>query len=116
MISKAKIKYIKSLQHKKIRNSEGVFVAEGHKVVGDLLTNYRAKIIVATSEWIKANDSINSDEIIEVTEDELSRVSFLQPKIYIVKITASAIAGIHVFLNILRILRFIKLNAAFTHP
>lgn len=78
MISKAKIKYIKSLQHKKIRNSEGVFVAEGHKVVGDLLTNYRAKIIVATSEWIKANDIINSDEIIEVTEDELSRVSFLQ--------------------------------------
>lgn len=78
MISKAKIKYIKSLQHKKIRNSEGVFVAEGHKVVGDLLTSYRAKIIVATSEWIKANDIINSDEIIEVTEDELSRVSFLQ--------------------------------------
>lgn len=78
MISKAKIKYIKSLQHKKMRNGEGVFVAEGHKVVGDLLANYHAKIIVATSEWIKNNNGVDADEIIEVTEDELSRVSFLQ--------------------------------------
>ena len=37
MISKNKIKYIHSLELKKNRNKEGVFVAEGHKVVEDLL-------------------------------------------------------------------------------
>ena len=37
MISKAKLKYIRSLEQKKYRRQEGVFVAEGPKVVGDLL-------------------------------------------------------------------------------
>ncbi len=37
MISKAKLKYIHSLEQKKYRRQEGVFVAEGPKVVGDLL-------------------------------------------------------------------------------
>ena len=36
MISKAKIKFIKSLQLKKNRLRERLFIAEGHKVVGDL--------------------------------------------------------------------------------
>ncbi len=39
MISKNKIKYIHSLELKKNRNKEGVFVAEGHKVVEDLPWN-----------------------------------------------------------------------------
>ena len=37
MISKNKIKYIRSLELKKNRNKEGKFVAEGFKVVDDLL-------------------------------------------------------------------------------
>lgn len=36
MISKAKIKYIKSLEQKKYRSAEGLFVAEGPKVIGEL--------------------------------------------------------------------------------
>lgn len=36
MISKAEIKFIKSLEYKKFRDAEGVFVAEGPKVVGEL--------------------------------------------------------------------------------
>ncbi len=36
MISKAEIKLIRSLEKKKYRQSEGLFVAEGPKVVGDL--------------------------------------------------------------------------------
>jgi len=35
MISKNKIKYIRSLELKKNRNKEGKFVAEGFKVVDD---------------------------------------------------------------------------------
>ena len=37
MLSKNKIKYIRSLELKKKRKEEQVFVAEGHKLVGDLL-------------------------------------------------------------------------------
>ena len=40
MISKNLIKYIRSLELKKNRQKEGVFVAEGPKVVGDLSEIY----------------------------------------------------------------------------
>jgi RNA methyltransferase, TrmH family len=36
MISKQKVKYIQSLQHKKFRDADKVFVAEGPKVVAEL--------------------------------------------------------------------------------
>ena len=37
MISKGQIKLITSLQQKKYRNKEGLFIAEGVKVIGELL-------------------------------------------------------------------------------
>lgn len=40
MLSKGKIKLIKSLELKKFRDREGLFVAEGPKVVGDLRTAF----------------------------------------------------------------------------
>lgn len=52
MISKAKIKYIRSLELKKNRTAEGVFVAEGPKVVGDLLATMKPRLIAATDEWL----------------------------------------------------------------
>jgi TrmH family RNA methyltransferase len=77
MISKNKIKYIRSLEHKKIRMKEDVFIAEGPKVVGDLLAISRANQIFATHEWIERNENVNA-EITEITDDELSKLSFLQ--------------------------------------
>lgn len=78
MISKNKIKYIHSLELKKNRNKEGVFVAEGHKVVEDLLELQPAEILVATEEWLKGKHFGASTEVIEVTDEELKKVSFLQ--------------------------------------
>ena len=79
MISKAKIKYIRSLELKKNRLADNVFVAEGPKVVGDLLRVMRARLIVATQEWMSCNESeCHGAEIIEVSADELRKVSFLQ--------------------------------------
>jgi TrmH family RNA methyltransferase len=37
MISKSEIKYIQSLFQKKTRDTEGVFIAEGAKLVNELL-------------------------------------------------------------------------------
>ena len=78
MISKNTIKYIRSLELKKNRNKEGKFVAEGFKVVDDLLALQPADLIVATAEWLKGKHLAAQTEVIEVTEEELKKVSFLQ--------------------------------------
>ena len=46
MLSKNKIKYIRSLELKKNRKEEQVFVAEGHKLVGDLLGYFPCKLLI----------------------------------------------------------------------
>ena len=75
MLSKNKIKYIRSLELKKKRKEEQVFVAEGHKLVGDLLGYFPCKLLIATSNWLKINHPVTANEIIEVTQEELSRAS-----------------------------------------
>lgn len=76
MLSKAKIKYIRSLEQKKNRQQERVFVAEGPKVVGDLLKVASARLIVHTAAWKDCGSTCT--ERIEVTEEELRKISFLQ--------------------------------------
>ena len=77
MLSKAKIKYIRSLEQKKNRKSEQLFVAEGPKLVGDLMGAYHCRLLAALPEWLRANPH-TADEVIEATADELSRASFLK--------------------------------------
>ncbi len=76
MISKNRIKLIKGLENKKTRREDNSFVAEGPKSVGDLLMTMKPKIIIATAEWLKSNHP-SAGEIIEVSEEELRKVSFL---------------------------------------
>ncbi len=53
MLSKATIKDIQSLQHKKFRNESNLFTAEGPKVVDELLTvgNFDCEQVFATAKW-----------------------------------------------------------------
>lgn len=76
-ISKNQIKYIRQLEQKKYRRREGLFVAEGTKVVGDLLAYYQPHTIFATAEWLARNKR-DWKMIQEVTDEELQRLSFLQ--------------------------------------
>ena len=70
MLSKNQIKLIKSLESKKFRKREGLFVAEGPKVVGDLLrAGYQPHAIFSTEPRPDAE---------LITDDELHRISFLQ--------------------------------------
>ena len=78
MISKNKIKYIRSLELKKNRSKESKFVAEGHKVVDDLLALQPASLVVATADYLRGKHFAPETEVIEVTEEELRKVSFLQ--------------------------------------
>ena len=80
-ISKNQIKFIRQLEQKKFRRREGLFVAEGTKVVGDLLAHYQPHSVFATDDWLKDHASENchlSSVITEVTDEELRRLSFLQ--------------------------------------
>ncbi|MDE3237241.1 MAG: RNA methyltransferase [Bacteroidota bacterium] len=78
MLSKNELKYIQSLCHKKQREEEGLFVAEGPKIVGELLqSDYRIKKVYATKKWIEKNKNI-ATSFEEITDDELSKISSLQ--------------------------------------
>ena len=77
MISKNEIKYIQSLSHKKTRDEEEVFIAEGIKLVNELLnSNIVIKKIYALQEWVKIHPHLNNVTI--VTEDQLKKISSQQ--------------------------------------
>lgn len=81
MLSKNQIKLIKSLESKKFRKREGLFVAEGPKVVGDLLrAGYQPHSIYATPQCSLSNIPCSTSNIqfSTITDDELHRISFLQ--------------------------------------
>ena len=76
-LSKNKIKYFNSLNLKKNRDNEQVFIAEGVKLVGDLLPYFKVKYVVATAEWLSMNKPI-ADEIIEIESlDEMKKITLL---------------------------------------
>lgn len=77
-ISKNRIKYIRSLELKKRRKEENVFIAEGPKLVGDLLGIFPCQLLIATSDWLGKVSDVPANEIIEVTEEELSKASLLK--------------------------------------
>mgnify|MGYP002740496930 CR=1 FL=1 len=74
MLSKNKIKFIRSLELKKNRQQERLFVAEGPKVVADLLTRVKAHTIFSTPSRIKEFSSEQADNIIEITDSELAKI------------------------------------------
>jgi RNA methyltransferase, TrmH family len=80
MLSKSKLKYIQSLGHKKFRDETGLFVAEGPKIILELLAGMPGHIITiyALDKWINENLKLsNAFEIVAITEKELERMSQL---------------------------------------
>ena len=75
MLSKNKIKFIHSLELKKNRKEEHAFVAEGHKLVEDLLGHFPCRLLLATPAWLESHRHAEADEVLEVTRDELTRAS-----------------------------------------
>jgi RNA methyltransferase, TrmH family len=80
MLVKSKIKYIQTLGQKKFREQEGLFIAEGPKIVKELLLTPAAKVkqVFALKEWIQENHDIAGNvETIEITGIELEKISQL---------------------------------------
>lgn len=79
-LSKNKIKYFKSLKEKKFRNQYNCFVAEGEKIVFDLMGTCKCQLIAALPDIISLHDELTAEEIIVASEGELKRAtSFKSP-------------------------------------
>ena len=77
MISKNQIKFIRQLELKKFRKRENLFVAEGPKVVGDLLKHYCPEAVFATPDYLP-HVSKGAYGVTGITEEDLQRISLLQ--------------------------------------
>jgi TrmH family RNA methyltransferase len=83
MLSKTHTKYIQSLQHKKFRDESGLFIAEGPKVVMDLLNSRKfiCKEIFTLETWAKEQakwlSAFPGISIAEVKDFELAKISSL---------------------------------------
>jgi len=81
MLSKNRIKDIRALGLKKNRDTQNLFVAEGPKVVSELLGVFPCTYLGATRDWLSAQSGAclrNIPVIDEITDDELRKASFLQ--------------------------------------
>ncbi len=75
MLTKNTIKYIKSLQQKKIRDELGLFVAEGIRLVDELInSDFEILEIYHTAEYTKKTTAIKP---IQISADEMERISGL---------------------------------------
>lgn len=78
MLSKNKLKFIRSLKEKKYRDEYDVFVAEGNKLVAELLTNSKCKLLVAEKSFLESVNLSQAEEALEVNEGKLSQISFVK--------------------------------------
>ncbi|PKP35559.1 MAG: RNA methyltransferase [Bacteroidetes bacterium HGW-Bacteroidetes-15] len=77
MISSNTIKFIKLLQQKKFRKESGLFVAEGHRLVIDLLnSDLKIDSIYSVGDWGLENNIFNVNHE-QISEREMSRISGL---------------------------------------
>jgi TrmH family RNA methyltransferase len=98
MLSGNQVKYINALKLKKNRETQRQFIAEGSKLVIELLNGpYHINEIYATPEWIGMNAAfVRPGKIIpqQVTEKELSRITALNtpsPVLAIVSIPSAEV-------------------------
>jgi len=74
LLSKSQIKLITSLQQKKYRDNSGFFVAEGPKVINELIdANFEIHLIFALE-----GTALNSNSIEIISKNELKKISFLK--------------------------------------
>lgn len=76
---KSKVKYIQSLSHKKQRDADNVFVAEGPKIINELLNEpaFGVVEIFALPQWRKEHPLLDSIPFTEIDEPLLEKISAL---------------------------------------
>jgi TrmH family RNA methyltransferase len=78
MLSKNQIKFLNSLKQKKFREEHQVFVAEGNKIISELLASaIKVKQIYSISSGLEKLKTRDAVECIEIKTAELDRISSL---------------------------------------
>ncbi|MDR1724670.1 MAG: RNA methyltransferase [Tannerella sp.] len=78
MLSKAKIKEIRALEMKKNRDESGLFIAEGNKLVADMLKVFDCEWLVASASWMATQGDINARELILAEGGDIGKASLLK--------------------------------------
>jgi rRNA methylases len=77
-LSKNKIRAIASLSKKKERDESGLFLAEGEKIVSDLLPTFHCRTLVCTEAFHQKHPHATAEELILAEKEEISKASLLQ--------------------------------------
>jgi RNA methyltransferase, TrmH family len=78
MLSSSKIKWLKSLSIKKFRRQEGLFVAEGEKIVNELLqSHWDVAEIYALDSWEDKYAVGHHSQVYRISPKDLERISAL---------------------------------------
>jgi TrmH family RNA methyltransferase len=76
MVTKSELKYIQSLSDKKVRLESGCFIAEGVKLVGEMIAaGYPLKAVYALDSWVSPDATL---EVTRIEAFELEKMSLLQ--------------------------------------
>ena len=78
MLSKAKIKEIRALEYKKFRDEQNLFVAEGNKLVADILHSFECEWLIARTPWMATQGHIPTKELILAGDDDIRKISSLK--------------------------------------
>jgi len=78
MVSKSTIKYIRSLELKKFRNEHKAFVAEGNKLVEDMLKSFNCELLIAKPSWMATQGDIPAKELLVAETEDIKKASFLK--------------------------------------
>lgn len=78
MLSKNKVKYIRSLEFKKFRNEQKAFVVEGNKMVADMLSSFECELLLAKPCWMATQGDLRAAELLVAEEEDIRKASFLK--------------------------------------
>jgi TrmH family RNA methyltransferase len=79
MLSKNKIKYLQSLKNQKFREKYGKFIAEGDKLVRELInSDLIIEEIYSLKDWIDQTDIPSNINVTEIKPEELEKISNLK--------------------------------------
>lgn len=78
MLSKNQVKFVNSLKQKKFREEHNLFIAEGTKIVPELIqSKIKVKQLFATADFLNKIKPDTNIECIEIKNNELERLSAL---------------------------------------
>jgi RNA methyltransferase, TrmH family len=97
-ITTAQIKYIQSLQQKKFRDAHGVFLAEGEKIVIELLdSDFQIEMLCALPAWFDKHKSRIPESLAccELSPKDLDRISKLRTPNQVLAVVKKPARALH---------------------